>query len=187
MSAVLRSDSAKCPCSGWDMFSSIWIQPNTASRGIFRCHTLDCRVHSLKSSCNGCCCSKLYKAMHHALFLCLDGWIQSLLTHTCGADSVASVPARSADIYANTALRPDRVWPSVTPDNPFTQVIFWQKAPYARLRKNGWMRLYGMQSGRNGKVELIMEARGGNQYKLEVPLKQVQSACHRCLMSDCCP
>ncbi len=35
------------------------------------------------------------------------------------------------------------------------------------------MRVYGMQSGKGGKVELIMEARGGNQYRLEVPLKQV--------------
>lgn len=36
------------------------------------------------------------------------------------------------------------------------------------------MRIYGMQSGRAGKVELILEARGGNQYTLEVPLKQVK-------------
>lgn len=35
------------------------------------------------------------------------------------------------------------------------------------------MRVYGMQSGRAGKVEVILEARGGNQYILEVPLKQV--------------
>lgn len=36
------------------------------------------------------------------------------------------------------------------------------------------MRVYGMQSGRAGKVEVILEARGGNQYILEVPLKQVK-------------
>lgn len=35
------------------------------------------------------------------------------------------------------------------------------------------MRMYGMQPGRAGKVEIILEARGGNQYLLEVPLKQV--------------
>ena len=42
------------------------------------------------------------------------------------------------------------------------------------LKRGGWMRIYGMQSGRAGKVELILEARGGNQYTLEVPLKQVK-------------
>lgn len=36
------------------------------------------------------------------------------------------------------------------------------------------MRVYGMQTGKSGKVELIMEARGGNQYTLEVPLRQVR-------------
>lgn len=83
-------------------------------------------------------------------------------------------PAKSVDVYANNALRPRRVWPSGSPENPLTQVIYWKKAPYARLRKNGWMRVYGMQTGRSGKVELIMEARGGNQYTLEVPLRQVR-------------
>ena len=41
------------------------------------------------------------------------------------------------------------------------------------MKRGGWMRIYGMQSGRAGKVEVILEARGGNQYLLEVPLKQV--------------
>ncbi len=82
-------------------------------------------------------------------------------------------PAKSADVYANSALRPERVWPSGSPENPFTKVIYWRKAPYALLRKDGWMRVYGMQTGKSGKVELIMEARGGSQYTLEVPLKQV--------------
>ncbi|DBA77592.1 TPA: hypothetical protein ACH3X1_009393 [Trebouxia sp. C0004] len=83
-------------------------------------------------------------------------------------------PAKSVDVYANSALRPERVWPSGSPENPFTKVIYWRKAPYALLRKDGWMRVYGMQTGKSGKVELIMEARGGNQYALEVPLRQVR-------------
>lgn len=87
----------------------------------------------------------------------------------------ARATVKSAEVYANNALRETRVWPNSAPENPYTQVIYWRKAPYARLRNNGWMRIYGMQSGRNGKVELIMEARGGNQYTLEVPLRQVQS------------
>jgi len=89
------------------------------------------------------------------------------------AAPTGSPPAKSADVYANSALRPERVWPSGSPENPFTKVIYWRKAPYALLRKDGWMRVYGMQTGKSGKVELIMEARGGNQYMLEVPLKQV--------------
>ena len=99
--------------------------------------------------------------------------LHSKVTAACAAGPPASAAAKAADVYANSALRPTRVWPSGSPENPFTQVIYWRKAPYARLRKDGWMRVYGMQSGKNGKVELIMEARGGNQYTLEVPLKQV--------------
>ena len=44
------------------------------------------------------------------------------------------------------------------------------------------MRVYGMQTGKNGKVELIMEARGGNQYTLEVPLRQVRL--HKTCLKD---
>lgn len=91
------------------------------------------------------------------------------------SQATETAAAKSADVYANSELRPTRVWPIGAPENPYTQVIMWRKAPYARLRNNGWMRVYGMQSGRTGKVELIMEARGGKQYTLEVPLKQVQS------------
>ena len=91
---------------------------------------------------------------------------------TPGAGS-ATATAKSADVYANSELRPTRVWPMDAPENPYTQVIMWRKAPYARMRNNGWMRIYGMQPNRNGKVEMILEARGGKQYTLEVPLKQV--------------
>lgn len=100
---------------------------------------------------------------------------QAALARAATTAGPARATAKSEEVYANNALREKRVWPNDEPENPYTQVIFWRKAPYARLRKNGWMRIYGMQSGRNGKVELIMEARGGNQYTLEVPLRQVQS------------
>lgn len=99
---------------------------------------------------------------------------QAALARAATTAGPARATAKSAEVYANNALREKRVWPNDEPENPYTQVIFWRKAPYARLRKNGWMRIYGMQSGRNGKVELIMEARGGNQYTLEVPLRQVK-------------
>ena len=91
------------------------------------------------------------------------------------AAATSAATAKSADVYANSELRPTRVWPKGAPENPYTQVIMWRKAPYARMRNNGWMRIYGMQPNRNGKVEMILEARGGKQYILEVPLKQVQS------------
>ena len=107
---------------------------------------------------------------------------QAALPSPAGPVSPARANAKSADVYANNALRETRVWPSGEPENPYTQVIMWRKAPYARLRKNGWMRIYGMQSGRNDKVELILEARGGNQYTLEVPLRQVQSCLIRQVM-----
>ena len=102
-----------------------------------------------------------------------------LLCETCKHCSLLAVPAgpapaKSADVYANNDLKPKRTWPSGSPKNPFTQVIYWQRAPYARLKKDGWMRIYGMQSGKGGKVQLIMESRGGNQYSLEVPLRQVR-------------
>lgn len=98
--------------------------------------------------------------------------------HSSSLSLTAAVPAgpatvKSAEVYANSALRPTRVWPSGSPENPFTQVIYWHKSPYARLKKDGWMRVCGMQSGKGGKVEMILEARGGNQYTLEVPLRQV--------------
>ena len=84
-----------------------------------------------------------------------------------------AAPSKTAELYANSEKRPTRVWPTGSPENPLTKVIYWRKAPYVLMKRGGWMRMYGMQPGRAGKVEIILEARGGNQYLLEVPLKQV--------------
>jgi len=85
-----------------------------------------------------------------------------------------AAPSKTAELYANSEKRPTRVWPTGSPENPLTKVIYWRKAPYVLMKRGGWMRMYGMQPGRAGKVEIILEARGGNQYLLEVPLKQVK-------------
>ena len=93
--------------------------------------------------------------------------------------TTAAKNERIAELYANSAERPTRVWPKGSPENPLTKVIYWQNAPYVLMKRGGWMRMYGMQPGRAGKVEIILEARGGHQYVLESPLKQVIP--HTCL------
>lgn len=131
--------------------------PSTRSqklRGRVGLHIAFCDVHS--------CFSRI----HCNLMVCCAA-------ATSTASRPAAAPSKTAELYANSALRPTRVWPNGSPENPLTKVIYWRKAPYVLMKRGGWMRIYGMQSGRAGKVEVILEARGGNQYLLEVPLKQV--------------